>query len=63
MDSILDYVSEERDVLYMRGQEKVQNQFVTYLLREGDKTPEQVAEIAGVSVDFVKSVKQKMSEN
>ncbi len=61
MNSIYEYLSEERDALYMRGQENVQTQFVTYLLREGDKAPEQIADIAGVSVDFVKSVKQKMS--
>ena len=61
MDSIAEYIKEERDVLYLRGQEKVEIRFVTFLLREGNKTFEQIAEIAGTTVDFVKAVQQQIS--
>jgi predicted transposase/invertase (TIGR01784 family) len=43
------------------NQEKAK--FVKYLLIEGNKTCEQIAEIVGVSVDFVKSVQRQLSAN
>jgi hypothetical protein len=61
MDSIAEYIKEERDVLYLRGLDKGEAKFVSYLLQEGNKTLDQIADIAGVSLDFVKSVKQKLS--
>ncbi len=68
MDSIAKYISEERDVLYLRGldkgqgQEKEQTKFVSNLLEKLNLTFDQIADIAGVSVDFVKSVKQKLTD-
>ena len=61
MDSIAEYIKEERDVLYLRGQENEKAKFVTYLLREGNKTFEQIADIAETTVDFVKAVYQKLT--
>lgn len=63
MDNISKFVSLERDVAYMIGQEKEQTKFVSYLLSETTHSIEQIAAIAGVSVDFVKSVQQKHSQN
>jgi hypothetical protein len=62
MDSIAEYIKEERDVLYLRGQEREQTKFVSYLLEEGNKTFEQIADIAGVAVDFVKSVHRQLTD-
>ncbi|AEI51367.1 hypothetical protein [Runella slithyformis] len=61
MDSIAEYIKEERDVLYLRGQEKEKAKFVIYLIREGNKTFEQIADIAETTVDFVKAVYQKLT--
>jgi len=57
MDSIAEYIKEERDVLYLRGQEKI----IESLLTKLNYSLEQIADIAGVSVDFVKSVKQRLT--
>jgi predicted transposase YdaD len=62
MDSIANLISEERDVLYIRGQEKEQTKFVTNLLEKLDLTIDQIADIAGVSVDFVETVKKKLAD-
>ena len=65
MDSILPYIKEENDVLYIRGQrkaqEKAEERFVRTLLTEPDMTVERVAKLAGVSVEFVEQVRQKMA--
>ncbi len=61
MDSIAEYIKEERDVLFLRGLDKGKESFVMYLLKEGNKTFEQVADIAGTTVDFVESVYNKIS--
>lgn len=67
MDSIAQYISEERDVLYLRGmdkgEEKASERFVGNLLAKMSLTLEQIADIAGVSVEFVKSVKQKLTSD
>lgn len=60
MDSIAEYIKEERDVLYLRGLDKGTAKFVSYLLQEGKKTLEQIADITGTTVDFVKAVNQKI---
>lgn len=64
MDSIAEYIKEERDVLFLRGldkgKEKEQVKFVTYLLQEGNKAYDQIADIAGTTVDFVKSVHRQL---
>ena len=57
MDSIAEYIKEERDVLYLRGQEKI----IESLLTKLNYSLEQIADIAGVSVSFVKSVKQRLT--
>ncbi|MEZ0482951.1 hypothetical protein [Fibrella aquatica] len=65
MDSISKFVSLERDVAYMIGQdiakEKEQTRFVSYLLTEASHSIERVAAIAGVSIEFVKKIQQKLS--
>ena len=78
MDSIAEYIKEERDVLFLRGLDKGQaiaqereknaretelTKFVIYLIREGNKTFEQIADISGATVDFVKSVQRQLSAN
>ena len=57
MDSLLKYVSVERDPLYKMGVEKGEERFVRYLFLEMNLTTDQVADVAGVSVDFVEKVK------
>ena len=67
MDNIGKYVSQERDVAYMVGQDKAREQeqtkFVTNLLTSSDFTAKKIAEIAGVSIKFVKKVQQDLSAN
>jgi DNA-dependent RNA polymerase auxiliary subunit epsilon len=65
MDSIAEYIKEERDVLYLRGldkgQEKEQEKFVRNLLTESDFTIEKIAQIAGVTLDFINSIQRQLS--
>lgn len=65
MESIVKYINEEKDVLYLRGRDKArqeeQTKFVSNLLHKLELTIEQIADIAGVSIDFVKEIKQKLS--
>ena len=67
MDSIEKYIDEKRDVAFLvgldRGQTKEQTKFVTNLLQKLDLTLNQIADIAGVTVDFVKSVQRQLSAN
>lgn len=70
MDSISKFVSVEKDAAYLvgldkgaetgerRGVEKATERFVTNLLRKASLTIEQVADIAGVSVEFVENIQQ-----
>lgn len=62
MDSIANLISEERDVLYIRGQEKEQTKFVTNLLSQTDFDLEKIANLANVTVEFVKDLKDKLSD-
>jgi hypothetical protein len=62
MDSIANLISEERDVLYIRGQEKEQTKFVTNLLSQTDFGLEKIANLANVTVEFVKDLKDKLSD-
>lgn len=62
MDSIAQFISEEKDVLYLRGQEKAEERMVRNLLSKMSLSIEQAAEVAGVSVEFVQEVKQKMTD-
>jgi hypothetical protein len=61
MDSIAEYIKEERDVLYLRGQERTEERIVSNLLSKMSLTFEQIADVAGVTVDFVKSVHRQLS--
>jgi predicted HTH domain antitoxin len=67
MDSIAQHINEERDVLYLRGLDKANEQqqakFVTNLLREGDFSLERIAKIADVSVEYVTNIQRKLSSN
>lgn len=63
MDSILPFIKEENDVLYIRGQRKTRELIVRNLLTKMAFTIEQVAEMVGVSVEFVTEVQQKMADN
>lgn len=65
MDSIAKYIDEKRDVAYLIGQDKAREQeqtkFVTNLLEKLSLTVEQIADITGVSVEFVRNIKQKLT--
>lgn len=67
MDSIAKFVSIEKDAAYMIGQdtarEQEQTKFVTNLLTSSDFSVSRIAEIAGVSIKFVKKVQQSLSAN
>jgi predicted transposase YdaD len=75
MESIAKYIDEERDVAFLvgldkgeikgelKGELKAEERFVKNLLVKMALTLEQIADIAGVSVDFVKQVKQKIAAN
>jgi uncharacterized protein YerC len=60
MDSIAKYMKDENDILFIVGKKQEQEKFVIYLLREGNKTLNQIADITGASIDFVKRVKRKI---
>lgn len=76
MDSIAKYIDEKKDVAFLLGLDKGQaiaqereknaretelTKFVIYLIKEGSKTFEQIADIAGTTVDFVKSVHRQLT--
>jgi hypothetical protein len=61
MENITKYIDEKRDVGFMIGQEKAQIKFVTFLLQDDNRTFDQIADITGVSVEFVKTVQQKLA--
>ncbi|GAB4021574.1 hypothetical protein EXU85_19035 [Spirosoma sp. KCTC 42546] len=61
MDSIAKYISEERDVLYLRGAEKAEERIVKNLLTKLSLSAEQIADIAGVPVEFVNGIQQKLA--
>ncbi len=63
MDSIAQYISPEKDVFYLIGQERAEERIVRNLLTKMGLTTEQVADVAGVSVEFVEEVRQKMAAN
>ncbi|AYQ32050.1 hypothetical protein [Runella sp. SP2] len=62
MDSIAKYIDEKRDVAFLIGQEKTEERIVRNLLSKMSLTLEQIADIAGVSVGFVKSVQRQLTE-
>ena len=60
MDSIAKYIDEKKDVAFLLGIDKGQEKIIESLLTKLNYSLDQIADIAGVSVDFVKSVKQKL---
>ena len=60
MENLAKYIDEKRDVGYMIGFDKGLTKFVSYLLQEDTKTLEQIADIAGTSEAFVKSVQNQI---
>lgn len=62
MDSIANLISEERDVLFVWGQEKEQTKFVTNLLSQTDFDLEKIANLANVTVEFIENLKDKLSD-
>jgi hypothetical protein len=61
MDSIAKFVSIENDAAYMIGREQEKEAVVGNLLQKLNLRADQIADIVGVSVDFVRSVQQKLS--
>lgn len=61
MDSIAKYIDEEKDVAFLVGREKEQLKFVANLLTESDFTIDKIARVAGVTVNFVKSVQKQLT--
>ncbi|PRY42891.1 hypothetical protein CLV58_10420 [Spirosoma oryzae] len=57
MDSIASFFKEEKDFLYIRGQELIINN----LLMNTDFSAEKIADLTGVSVDFVRTVQRKLT--
>jgi hypothetical protein len=62
MDSIANYVRDENDILFIIGKKQEQEKFVKYLLNQSDLTMEKIAELVGVTMDFVNRVKDKVSK-
>jgi predicted transposase YdaD len=61
MDSIAKFVSIEKDAAYLVGFDKGEEKVVASLLKKLNYSLEQIADIAGVPVEFVKGVQQKLS--
>ena len=51
------YIDAENDYLVINAKKEI----VTNLLTDSDLSIEKIAKIAGISVDFVKSIQQKLS--
>ena len=62
MDSIAQFISPEKDVFYLIGQERTEERIVRGLLTKLALSVEQIADVAGVSVEFVQEVKQRMTD-
>ena len=68
MESIAKYISEERDVLYLRGEAKgeargetkAKEALVFNLLTQTDFGLEKIANLANVTVEFVKQIQEKI---
>lgn len=60
MDNIAKYIDEEKDVAYLIGFDKGEEKIVSNLLKKLNYNIEQIADIAGVSVEFVSKVKQQL---
>jgi hypothetical protein len=56
MESIAKYLNEENDYFVVKAKRKI----VENLLKETDMALEKIAKIAGVTIDFVMDIKQKL---
>ena len=63
MDSVANYMKDENDILFIIGKKQEQEKFVRNLLQQTDFDMSKISHIAGVSLDFVKRVKQKLANN
>lgn len=71
MDSIEKLISPEKDIFYLmgeekgeqRGQMKAEERIIRNLLTKMNLSVEQAADVAGVSIEFVEQVRQKMADN
>ena len=67
MDSIAKYIDEKKDVAFLlgidRGQQTEQTKVVKNLIQKLNLPFEQIADIAGTTVDFVKSVQRQLTSN
>lgn len=65
MDSLANYVSDEKDILYMRGERKARDQkeykIVSIMLEEKNLTIEQIAKFADVSTEFILDIQRQLS--
>ena len=61
MDSLRPYVSMERDAFYMIAKERTEEQVVRNLMTKMTLNSEQIAELVGVTVEFVEKVKMKIA--
>ena len=60
MESIAKYISEERDVLYLRGEAKAKEVLVFNLLTQTDFGLEKIANLANTTIEFVKQIQEKI---
>lgn len=58
MDSISKYINEETDYFVVKAKKKI----VENLLNESDMSLEKIAKVAGVSIDFVIEIQQKITD-
>jgi len=75
MDSIAQYISPEKDAFYLmgeekgeqrgeqRGKERAEERIIRGLLTQSVLSAEQIAESAGVSIEFVEEIRAKISAN
>jgi hypothetical protein len=52
----------KNDYLYIKGQQDAKKEFVIFLIEEKGRTFDQIADIAGTTTDFVKSVYVELSK-
>jgi len=66
MESVTKYFKEENDFLFKKGEVKGEVKkdifFVKNLISESDWSDERIALISGVSVEFVKSVRETLKK-
>lgn len=70
MDSLANVFSIEKDFVYLigldkgeeKGKEEAKEEFVKNLLTKMSLPFEQIADVAGVSIEFVQKVQQKLAD-